>query len=317
MDFIKAEGEWPELKNTVLVAAFSGWNDAADAATSAVRYLSEQISAEPFATIDPEEFYVFSENRPHTRMTEDGKREISWPTNQFAAQPMMSRLNRSLVTLVGVEPNLRWRTFEDTFIEICRRCNVTEVVLVGALIAPVPHTRPVPITGSASDPERLERVQKIGATSSRYEGPTGIVGVLSARCAQEGIALVSFWGAAPSYLTASPNWKVTSGLLDALNKVLELELDLTSLHGMARRFENQVTQAVNRDEQVAAFVQALEEQYGLEDEGVLGSEDEEEGDNLDEYDTDTELPSAELLIQELEKQIRQRQERSDQNPEEQ
>lgn len=313
MDVIKANGEWPELKNTILVAAFSGWNDAADAATGAVRYLSEQVSAEAFATIDPEEFYVFTETRPQTHLNEDGTRETTWPLNQFSAQPLLPNLNRSLVTLVGVEPNLRWRGFGDAFVEICRRCNVTEVVLVGALVAPVPHTRPVPITGSASNPDRLERVKKIGATGSRYEGPTGIVGVLSQRCQEENIQLTSFWGAAPSYLTASPNWKVTSGLLDALNHVLSLELDLSSLHAMSRRFENQVSQAVARDEQVAAFVQALEEQFGMDEE--LG---EETGSNPDrpEFDdeTDTELPSAELLIQELEKQIRQRHER-DQKPE--
>lgn len=313
MEVIKATGEWPELKNTVLVAAFSGWNDAADAATGAVRYLSEQVSAEPFATIDPEEFYVFTETRPQTHLSEDGSRETIWPSNQFSAQPMLPNLNRSVVTLVGAEPNMRWRGFSDAFVEICRRCNVTEVVLVGALVAPVPHTRPVPITGSATNPDRLERVKKIGTTGSRYEGPTGIVGILSQRCQQENIPLISFWGAAPSYLTASPNWKVTSGLLDALNHVLSLELDLSSLHAMSRRFENQVSQAVARDEQVAAFVQALEEQYGMDEELI-----DEPGSNPDrpEFDdeTDTELPSAELLIQELEKQIRQRHER-DQKPE--
>jgi proteasome assembly chaperone (PAC2) family protein len=312
MDAIKANGDWPELKNTILIAAFSGWNDAADAATSAVRYLTEQVSAEPFATLDPEEFYVFTETRPQTRMSEDGKREITWPGNQFYALPVLPNQNASLVTLIGAEPNMRWRSFADNFIEVCRRCNVTEVVLLGALVAPVPHTRPVPITGSATNPERLELVRKIGSTGSRYEGPTGIVGVLSARCHDENIPLISFWGAAPSYLTASPNWKVTSGLLDALKQVLSLDLDLTSLHAMSRRFENQVTQAVSRDEQVSAFVQALEEQYALDEDGA--DEPMVRDDNNDDY-SDSELPSAELLIQELEKQIRQRRQ-SDQKDQE-
>ncbi|MEI6044710.1 MAG: PAC2 family protein [Chloroflexota bacterium] len=313
MNIIKADGEWPELKNSILVAAFSGWNDAADAATSAVRYLGEQVSTETFATLDPEEFYVFTETRPQTRLNEDGEREIIWPTNEFAAQSNLPGLKRSLVTLIGVEPDLKWRTFADTFIEICRRCNVTEVVLVGALVAPVPHTRPVPITGAATDPLRLERVRKVGISGSRYEGPTGIVGILSERCQHEKIPLISFWGAAPSYLTASPNWKVTSGLLDALNLVLNLELELSSLHAMSRRFESQVTQAVNRDEQVAAFVQALEEQYAMDEgsEGKIEALPEEEED-----ENDTELPSAELLIQDLERHIRQRQERNDRPSEE-
>lgn len=309
MDVIKATGNWPELKNTVLVAAFSGWNDAAESATGAVRYLSEQVSAEPFADIDPEEFYVFTDTRPQTRTDDEGKREITWPGNQFSAIANLPGLDRSLVTLVGAEPDLRWRRFADTFIEICRRCNVTEVVLLGALVAPVPHTRPVPISGSASDAETLEKVRKLGATSSRYEGPTGIVGVLSARCQQEGIPLVSFWGAAPSYLTASPNWKVTLGLLNAIEQVMGLGLELGSLKALARRFENQVSMAVSRDEQVASFVQALEDQYGGEDDDEAA---EASPDNF-RNDSDNELPSAELLIQELEKQIRQRnqQERKD------
>ncbi len=304
MNVIKADGDWPELKDTLLIAAFSGWNDAADSATSAVRQLGEQLGAEPFATIDPEEFYVFTDTRPQTSMDEDGKRKITWPTNQFSSVSNVPGLNRSVVTLDGVEPDLKWRSFCDSLLEICQRCNVTEVVLLGALVAPVPHTRPVPITGGATAPERLEEIRKVGATNSRYEGPTGIIGVFSSRCQQENIPLVSFWGAAPSYLTASPNWKVTSALLDALDRVLGIGLELNAVHGLARRFENQVSQAVARDEQVAAFVQALEEQYSLDggafdDEPMIVSEADEVEDN------DTELPSAYQIIQEFEKQLRE------------
>jgi len=305
MDVIKANGNWPELKNSILVAAFEGWNDAADAATSAVRYLAEQFSAEPFATLDPEEFYVFTDTRPQTRVGEDGNREITWPTNQLAALSNLPGLDRSLVTLVGVEPDLKWRTFTDSLLEICRRCNVTEVLLIGALVGPVPHTRPVSLIGSATNSERLEKIREIGAVSNRppYEGPTGIIGMFSARCQQENIPLVSFWGTTPSYLTASPNWKVTAALLEAINKVIGFGLDLSNLQALSRRFENQVSQAVARDEQVTAFVQALEEQYAMDEENggqPIFTDEHEAAD-------DTELPNAELLIQELEKQIRERQ----------
>ncbi len=308
-DFIRVS-DWPRLHDTILIAAFSGWNDAADAATTAVRYLGERLSAEPFATIDPEEFYVFTDTRPLTRLTEEGQRDIRWPENQFSYVAEFAGQNRSLVTLVGVEPDLKWRTFSDLFLEVCRKCQVTEVILVGSLLAPVPHTRPVPLTGFSSNPQILEKLRGLGATQSRYEGPTGMVGVLTARSAAANLIYGSLWGAAPSYLSASPNWKVTGRLLEALNSGWNIGLELDGVGGLGLRFEAQVNEAVSAQEDVASFVHDLEEHYDDDDDDDDDSED-ASNENLSlrsdrrspRNDEDNELPSAELLIQELEKQL--------------
>ncbi len=312
--------DWPQLHDTLLIASFAGWNDAADAATTAVRYLSERLSAVPFATIDPEDFYVFSDTRPLTRFNkETQKREIEWPTNQFSYVSEFAGQNRSLVTLVGVEPDLKWRTFGDTFFEICRRCNVTELVLVGSLLAPVPHTRQVPLTGFSSKEETMERLRKVSVGSSRYEGPTGIVGILTSRCLEAKIEFGSVWGAAPSYLSASPNWKVASGILSAVNEGWGLGLELEGVQGLGLRFEMQVSEAVNNQEDVASFVRDLEENYDEED------DDDDESDDADispllereegrrRFEEEGELPSAELIIQELEKHLNLRR-TDDDNP---
>jgi hypothetical protein len=317
-DYIRVS-DWPQLHDTLMIASFAGWNDAADAATTAVRYLSERLSAVPFATIDPEEFYVFTDTRPTTRFNSENKREIEWPTNQFSYVSEFNGKNRSLVTLVGVEPDLKWNTFSNTFFEICRRCNVTELVMVGSLLAPVPHTRQVPLSGFSSKEDIFQKLKKLNVGNSRYEGPTGIVGVLTSRCPDEKMEFGSIWGAAPSYLSASPNWKVTSGILGALNEGWELGIELEGVQGLGMRFEMQVTEAVNNQEDVASFVHDLEENYD-EDDG-----DEDEADDDDESslppersesrrfgEESGELPSAELIIQELEKHLNLR--RKDDNP---
>ncbi len=315
--------DWPRLYDTLLIASFSGWNDAADAATTAVGHLSERLLTEPFATIDPEDFYVFTDTRPMTRLKSEadgGQREIVWPTNQFSFLPEFAGQNRSLITLVGVEPDLKWRTFSDVFFDICKRCNVSEVILVGSLLAPVPHTRPVPLTGYSSDPEIESRLRAFGATSSRYEGPTGMVGLLTARCQQEGLKYGSLWGAAPSYLSASPNWKVTSRLLSVLNEGWKLNLELDVVQSLGMSFEAKVSEAVGNQEDVAAFVRDLEEHYDNDDD--LDDDDDDDEDSLDEMDIprrspnpeDNELPNAQLLIQELEKQLNLRRDRDDDPP---
>jgi len=290
----------------LLIASFSGWNDAAESATTAVRYLGERLQVQPFATIDPEEFYVFSDTRPMVRINEDSQREIVWPTNQFSYVSEFAGQNRSLVTLIGVEPDLKWNTFSEVFFEICKRCNVTEVVLIGSLLAPVPHTRQVPLTGFSSNTEIFTRLHDLAVGNSRYEGPTGIVGVLSAEAQARKLDYGSLWGAAPSYLSASPNWKVTSRLLSALNDGWKLGLELEGVQGLGMRFEAQVSEAVSSQDDVASFVRDLEEHYDEpdsdEDEGTsfrfTGRED---GRHRD--DEEAELPSAELLIQELEKHL--------------
>ncbi|HEX2911263.1 MAG TPA: PAC2 family protein [Chloroflexia bacterium] len=312
-DYIRVS-DWPQLHDTLLIAAFSGWNDAADSATTAVKYIEERLSLKEFATIDPEEFYVFSDTRPLTRLNEEDRREISWPANQFSYISEFGGQNRSLVTLSGVEPDLKWRTFSEVFFEICRKCNVTEVVLVGSLLAPVPHTRQVPLTGFSSDETVLASLRQLGATQSRYEGPTGIVGVLSAGSEKAQLKNGSLWGAAPSYLSASPNWKVTSRLLSALNEGWKLGMDLEGVQGLGMRFEAQVSEAVSRQEDVASFVHDLEEHYD-EDDGELDEEqfEQRQSENRRHRDEDdSELPSADIIIQELEKHLNLR--RDDEPP---
>ena len=304
-DVIRAS-DWPQLHDTLLIASFSGWNDAAESASTAVRYLGERLQVQPFATIDPEDFYVFSDTRPVTRMNEENRREIVWPTNQFSYASEFAGQNRSLVTVLGVEPDLKWNTFSEVFFEICKRSNVTEVVLVGSLLAPVPHTRQVPLTGFSSNPEILDKLRELGVMNSRYEGPTGIVGVLTAGSQDRNLKYGSLWGAAPSYLSASPNWKVTSRLLTALNQGWSLGLELEGVQGLGMRFEAQVSEAVSSQEDVASFVRDLEEHYdepdSVDEEGPSARfSGREDGRRRD--DEEAELPSAELLIQELEKHL--------------
>ncbi len=296
--------DWPQLHDTLLVVAFAGWNDAAESATTAVRYLGERLLIEPFATIDPEEFYVFSDTRPMTRTNPMQRREIVWPTNQFSYVAEFGGQNRSLITLTGVEPDLKWRTFSEVFFDLCNRCNVTEIVLLGSLLAPVPHTRQVPLTGYSSDIAILDKLEGLGSVRSRYEGPTGIIGVLTAGCQEKELKYGSLWGASPSYLSASPNWKVTSRLLTALNEGWKIGLELEGVQGLGMRFEAQVSEAVSSQEDVASFVQDLEQNYDSQDndpDELLSRFGNRETSRRD--DEDGELPSAELLIQELEKQL--------------
>lgn len=321
-DYLRVS-DWPQLHDTLLIAAFAGWNDASEAATTAVRYITERLSAVPFATIDPEEFYIFSDTRPVTRFVEPGRREIIWPTNQFSYISEVAGQNRSLVTLVGIEPDLKWSKFTEIFFEVCRNCNVTEVILLGSLLAPVPHTRPVPVTGYTTNQKSLEKLESLGVNQTRYEGPTGIVGVLTTQSREESVLYGSMWGASSSYLSANPNWKVTNRLLELLNLGWNLGLPLDGVRSLTRRFEEQVSEIVSHQDDVANFVHELEEQYDNDDERDYEYEEDDDEDELEEalrYEREEghrreeteELPSAELLIQELEKQLRLR--RDDNNP---
>src|SRR6266540_477022 len=189
LDALIWEGEPPPLRSPVLVAAFAGWNDAASAATAALEAVAAALEAEPLARIDPEEFYDFQVNRPTIRMIEGQTREIDWPANTLLAVRVPTA-ERDLALLSGIEPNVRWRTFADSIVGAAERLGVEMVITVGALIADVAHTRPVPITGLASDPELVER---LGLSRSSYEGPTGIVGVLHDACRRRGLVSASLW----------------------------------------------------------------------------------------------------------------------------
>jgi proteasome assembly chaperone (PAC2) family protein len=243
----------PGLRRPALVLAFSGWNDAGQCATSAVRLLSEQLGAAKFASIDPEEFYDFTVSRPHVRLVEGARRAVKWITLDFYAA-VVSAIPRDYVFAWGPEPHLRWRTFTGLILQLARECGAELVVTLGGYLAEVVYTRPVPVTGFSSDTDLLQRAD-VGAT--RYEGPTGIVGVLADACRSAGIASVSLWAALPHYIAAAPNPRGTLALLLRLTDLLDLPVDLRPLQTEAAEFEQHVNEAVAADAQLSAYVREL------------------------------------------------------------
>ena len=281
--------EHPELRNPVLIAAFEGWNDASEVATWAARSLIRQWAAVKFAEVDPEEFYVFTETRPQVRWVEQ-QRTINWPANEFFYH-QDPQGERDFIVLKGIEPNLRWRTFIETIMEMISEMHVSVVITLGGLLAAVPHTQPARLTGTATDPDLLKHLQEIRVNTSRYEGPTGIVGVLSNALNQAQIPTASLWGNVPHYLSAQPNVKVSLAMLRQLSKVLHLDLDLGRVERRAARFDTQVNEAVASNTEIASYVRQLEEQEGRVGEDTLP--------------TTEELPSGEAMVKELEEFLRQ------------
>ena len=246
--------EQPPLKAPLLITAFTGWNDAGDAASDAVRYLRRRSRASKIAAIDPDEFFVFTEQRPTVRSLRGDQREIRWPTFEFAAGHLAEN-EHDLILAVGPEPHLRWRSFSELMLEFIRRFDVREVASLGALLANVAHTRPVPVTGSATDPQRA---RALGFTPSRYEGPTGIVGALGEAYRRAQIPTVGLWASVPHYLSSGGNPRATHALLHRLNEIYELHLNLDDLEARGRRFDAQVTQAIKENPEVQAYVHRLE-----------------------------------------------------------
>ncbi len=236
MDPIRWEGDIPALRDPTLVCAFAGWNDAASAATAALEAVAASLDAEVTATIDPEEFYDFQVNRPTIRLIEGEARRIDWPANTLMSVRVPTA-DRDLVLLNGVEPNIRWRTFADAIVGAAQRLGVRVVVSLGALMADVAHTRPVPITGLASDPELVEQ---LGMSPSSYEGPTGIVGVVHDACRRHGIKSASLWAAVPHYVAAVPNPKAALALLRRLEGLTGVAVEASELEDAAERFTDQV-----------------------------------------------------------------------------
>jgi len=251
----------PELRKPALVCAFEGWNDAAGSATSAVEFLAGQWGAEPLATIDMEEFIDFQTTRPVVKLTEGRTREIEWPQIElFSAS--LAAADRDVVFLSGVEPNLRWRTFCETVVSAARELGVELVVTLGALLASVPHTRPVPITGIAGDPELVER---LGFSETRYEGPTGITGVLHDTCVRAELVSASLWAPVPHYVAAVPSPKAALALVRRLGDLLEVVLDVAELEEASTEYERRLDEAVRGEPEVRALVERLEEQADEED----------------------------------------------------
>src|SRR6476619_1836491 len=215
----------PALERPVLIAAFRGWNDGGQGASLAAGYLAKRWDARRFAEIDPEGFYDFQATRPHVKLEEGFTRRIDWPETVFYhARP--DGMNRDAVLLLGVEPNLRWRTFSGLIVDFARELGVELVVTLGALLADVPHTRPAPVTGSATDPDLIEQ---LGLQASRYEGPTGIVGVLHDACRSVGVPSASLWAAVPHYVSMTPSPRAAKALSERLANLLDVPLDTSEL----------------------------------------------------------------------------------------
>ncbi|MGH9035269.1 MAG: PAC2 family protein [Acidimicrobiia bacterium] len=271
----------PQLNRPVMVAAFEGWNDAADAASGALAWLRGRWRAQRMASIEPEEFFDFQVSRPQVSLIDGVTRQITWPANDvFSAH--LEEVGRDVVLLSGVEPNLRWKTFCDTVLDVARETGCEMVVTLGALLADVPHTRPIRLTGTAADPELIER---LGLSHSRYEGPTGIVGVLHDACRGAGVPSVSLWAPVPHYVASPPNPKATRALIERLAELIGVPVGVGDLIDAATAWEERVNELVASDPDVSAYVRQLEER---------------DDDQIDERD----LPTGETLAAELERFLR-------------
>jgi proteasome assembly chaperone (PAC2) family protein len=246
---------WPELKDPVLVAAFEGWNDAGDAATGAIEHLELTWQATPLAAIDPDDYYDFQVNRPTVSQVEGVTRRVSWPTTRLSVcRPAGADFD--LVLVRGIEPNMRWRSFCEELLEIMRELGVRTAVTLGALLADSPHTRPTPVTGTSYDSASATR---FGLERSRYEGPTGIVGVLQEACVLAGIPAISFWAAVPHYVAQPPNPKATIALLHRVEEVLDIAVPLGELPAQADDWQKLVNEMADEDEDVRDYIRNLEE----------------------------------------------------------
>jgi proteasome assembly chaperone (PAC2) family protein len=255
--------ERPQLRRPVMVAGFEGWNDAGDAASEAAAWLVRTFGATEFATIDPEEHFDFQSTRPRVELVDGIARRITWPANRFHAVHVDGS-DHDLVVLRGVEPNMRWRSFCDSVLDVARATGCELVVTLGALLADVPHSRPVHVTGSATDPDLIERLH---LQNSRYEGPTGIVGVLHDACRGAGVASVSLWAPVPHYVASPPNPPATRELLARLGELTRVPVRLGELDATSAAWREQVTEAVDGDDDVRAYVHQLEQQVD-EDPGL-------------------------------------------------
>jgi proteasome assembly chaperone (PAC2) family protein len=250
--------DWPELTEPVLVGAFEGWNDAGDAATSAVEHLELIWDARPLAAVDPDDYYDFQVNRPTVSLVDGVQRRIEWPTTRFSVcRPPGSATD--VVLMRGVEPNMRWRGFCEEILELVRELGVQTVVSLGALLSDTPHTRPTPVTGTAYDGQSATRY---GLERSRYEGPTGIVGVLQDACVRGGIPAISFWAAVPHYVSQPPNPKATLALLHRVEEVLDVPVPLGTLPEQADEWQKLVDEMASEDAEVTEYVRSLEERDG-------------------------------------------------------
>lgn len=253
--------EWrPELERPVLISAFTGWNDAAEAASVAQDTLRDACEARRFGAFDAEEFFDYQATRPQIKLVEGVTRRVEWPENLLSATtPSLEAAGeRGLIFLSGPEPNFRWRAFSRAVIELAKELGVEAVVTLGALLADVPHSRPVAVAANSQDPALVEN---LGLSASRYEGPTGITGVLHRACAEGGLPSVSFWASVPHYLPAVPSAPAALALLDSLSTLLGMEVDTSNLERGAAAYQEQVSAAVSQDSDLSSYVRMLEERF--------------------------------------------------------
>ena len=279
------------LRRPILILAWGGWNDAAEAATTAARYLATSFRAEKFAEIDPEEFYHFGLSRPAVRFRagSETERELVWPATEFSIAQSPD-LARDLIVGVATEPHLRWKAYCGAVLELARRCQVTLVLTLGALLAEVPHTRPVRLVGGASDPELAAR---LGVRPTRYEGPTGIVGVINTLSREQGFATASLWANVPHYISGIENPKATRTLVERVLSLLGATLDLGDLDEAVKQFEANLAEIVAQNAKIAGYVRKLESKAAEEQATAVPPA------------AGSDLPPASELVAEIEQFLRQ------------
>ena len=278
----------PELERPVLIAGFTGWNDAAEAASTAVSTVGQASEAERFGRFDGEEFFDYQTTRPQIRLVEGVTRTVEWPENGLSATGASVEAlgGRGAVLLSGPEPNFRWRAFSQAVVDLARELDVRLVITLGALLADVPHSRPVSVAANAQDPSLVEN---LGLSASRYEGPTGVTGVLHRYCAGEGLPAVSFWASVPHYLPSVPSAPAALALLQNLSKLLGGSFDTAHLERASEDYQRQVSAAVAQDSDLASYVSMLEERYDTQTARGISN-----------------LPSGDELAKELERFLREK-----------
>ncbi len=276
--------------------AFGGWSDAAEAATAAVTLLSDQWTCQPFAYVEPDEFYDFTQVRPRVHLTSDMIRAIEWPTSVFRYR-RRPRFDHDVITFRAFEPQLRWKQYVQGVMDFLERVHAGRLVTLGALLAAVPHTRPVPMTGFATDSGLQDKLREMGISLSSYEGPTGIIGVLHDAARERGLPSMSLWGAAPHYIANASNPKVSLALLERISAAFGWSLDLSAFAREVREFENEVEAIIQANPEASAYVARLEE-----------AADQEQQD-----EAATPLPSNEVLLQDLEDFLKRRGNRPDES----
>src|SRR5262245_6941639 len=291
MDALKIHSRPGDFRRPILIMAFGGWNDAAESATNAVRYLGTSFQAQKFAEIDPEEFYHFGLARPHVpfKPAPAPDRGFTWQAAEFSIS-QASALARDVIVGVAIEPHLRWKTYCATVLELVRQCDVTLVLTLGALLAEVPHTRPVRLSGTASDPELAVR---LGARPTKYEGPTGIVGVLNTVCKEQGFATASLWANVPHYISGIENPRATLALVQRVAPLLGATVDVAELDEAVKQFDSNLKEIVAQNAKIANYIKKLESRDAAEETPPAAQAG------------PSDLPPASQLVAEIEQFLRQ------------